>query len=77
MASWLILDHLFVRAIHLGFALLIVYLNFPLLKETRPGLKFLSIKNRIPWYDYVIAVAVAFAAVYIMVDYEGLTMRYG
>ena len=29
IASWLILDTVFVRAIHLGFALLIVFLNYP------------------------------------------------
>ena len=32
IASRLILDSTFIRAIHLGFALLIVFLNFPLLK---------------------------------------------
>ena len=40
IASWLILDSTFIRAIHLGFALLIVFLNFPLLKKPRFGLKF-------------------------------------
>jgi TRAP-type uncharacterized transport system fused permease subunit len=30
IASWLILDSTFIRAIHLGFALLIVFLNYPL-----------------------------------------------
>ena len=34
IASWLILDTVFIRAIHLGFALLIVFLNYPLFKET-------------------------------------------
>ena len=33
IASWLILDTIFIRAIHLGFALLIVFLNYPLLKK--------------------------------------------
>ena len=77
IASWFILDHLFVRAIHLGFALLIVYLNYPMFKETRLGLKFLSVKDRIPIQDYLVALAAAFAAIYIFVDYEGLTTRYG
>ncbi len=31
IASWLILDTVFIRAIHLGFALLIVFLNYPFL----------------------------------------------
>jgi len=42
IASWLILDSTFIRAIHLGFALLIVFLNYPLFKKTHFGLKFLS-----------------------------------
>ena len=77
IASWWILDTVFIRAIHLGFALLIVYLNYPLLKETRLGLKFLSVKNRIPWYDFVIAVVACLAAVYIAIDYVGINERYG
>ena len=77
LASWLILDHLFVRAIHLGFALLIVFLNYPMLKRHRPGLGFLSSKNRIPIPDYFIAIIAALSAVYIVIDYAGLTMRYG
>lgn len=77
IASWLILDSTFIRAIHLGFALLIVFLNFPLFKKTRFGLKFFSAKDRIPILDYVIGAIAAFAAVYIMVDYAGLITRYG
>ena len=33
IASWLILDSTFIRAIHLGFAFLIVFLNYPFLKK--------------------------------------------
>ena len=77
IASWLILDSTFIRAIHLGFALLIVFLNFPMLKHERFGLKFLSVKSRIPAIDYIIALVAGFSAIYIAVDYEGMTMRYG
>ncbi|UCF90941.1 MAG: TRAP transporter permease [Desulfobacterales bacterium] len=77
IASWLILDSTFVRAIHLGFALMIVYLNYPLLKKTRFGLRFLSTRSTIPVIDYIIAVIAAFSALYIAVDYAGLTLRYG
>jgi TRAP transporter 4TM/12TM fusion protein len=77
IASWWILDTVFIRAIHLGFAMLIVYLNYPVFKETRLGLKFLSIKDRIPPWDFVIAVIACFAAVYIAVDYYGVTHRAG
>jgi TRAP transporter 4TM/12TM fusion protein len=77
IASWLILDSTFVRAIHLGFALLVVYLNYPVFKHPRMGLKFLSIKDRIPFFDYIIAVVACLSALYIAIDYDGMTHRYG
>jgi TRAP transporter 4TM/12TM fusion protein len=77
IASWWILDTVFIRAIHLGFAMLIVYLNYPLFKKTRFNLKFLSIKDRIPVWDFVMAIVACFSAVYIAVDYYGVTARYG
>lgn len=77
IASWWILDTIFIRAIHLGFALLIVYLNYPVFKETHFDLKFLSIKNRIPPWDFVVAIVACFSAVYIAIDYIGVTERYG
>ncbi|MGD8925090.1 MAG: TRAP transporter fused permease subunit, partial [Syntrophobacterales bacterium] len=77
IASWLILDTVFIRAIHLGFALLIVFLNFPFFKKTRFGLKFLSATDKIPVLDYVIAIIAAVSAIYIMVDFGGIIERYG
>ena len=77
IASWWILDTIFIRAIHLGFAVLMVYLNYPVFKETRWGLKFLSVKDRIPPWDFVIAIVACFSAVYIAADYIGVTERYG
>ncbi|RZB36468.1 MAG: hypothetical protein SRB2_02293 [Desulfobacteraceae bacterium Eth-SRB2] len=77
IASWLILDSTFIRAIHLGFAMLIVFLNYPFLKKPRFGLKFLSTTDRIPIFDYITAIVAAFTAIYIMVDYAGITTRYG
>ncbi|MGB6010401.1 MAG: TRAP transporter permease, partial [Desulfobacterales bacterium] len=77
IASWLILDSTFIRAIHLGFALLIVFLNYPFFKKARFGLKFLSVTDRIPIFDYIIGIAAAFCALYIAIDYLGLTTRYG
>jgi len=77
IASWLIMDSTFIRAIHLGFALLIVFLNYPLLKKPLLGLRFLSVKNKIPIIDFLIALCAAFSALYIAIDYAGLTTRYG
>jgi TRAP transporter 4TM/12TM fusion protein len=77
IASWLILDSTFIRAIHLGFALLIVFFNYPLFKKTHFGLGYFSAKDRIPIFDYLIGIIAAFAATYIVIDYAGLITRYG
>lgn len=77
IASWLILDSTFVRAIHLGFALLIVFLNYPFFKKSRFGLKFLAATDRIPLLDLAIGIIAAFSALYIAIDYAGLVTRYG
>ncbi len=77
IASWWILDTIFIRAAHLGFALLIVYLSFPMFRETHRGLKFLSVKHKIPIMDYAVAVIAAVCATYIAIDYEGICARYG
>ena len=77
IASWLILDSTFIRAIHLGFALLIVFFNYPLFKKTRFGLRYFSAKDRIPIFDYLVGIIAAFAAIYIVIDYAGLITRYG
>jgi TRAP transporter 4TM/12TM fusion protein len=77
VASWLIIDSTFIRAIHLGFALTIVYLNYPMFKRQLPRLTFLSATDRIPWIDYVLAALAGFSAIYIWIDYEGMIMRYG
>jgi TRAP transporter 4TM/12TM fusion protein len=75
--SWLVLDSTFIRAIHLGFAMLIVFLNYPIFKKIRFGLKYFSQKDKIPLLDYIVAVIACLSALYIAIDYTGMTMRYG
>ena len=75
--SWLVLDSTFIRAIHLGFALLIVFLNYPLFKKTRFGLNYFSQKDKIPLLDYIVAAIACLSALYIAIDYTGMTTRYG
>jgi len=77
IASWLILDTVFIRAIHLGFAFLMVFLNYPFFKKTHWGLKFLSAKDRIPVIDYIVAIVACLSAIYIALDYGGINSRYG
>ena len=77
IASWLIVDTTFIRAIHLGFALLVVYLNYPMLKKPLLGLNYLAVKDRIPILDFVLALVACFSALYIAIDFEGMTTRLG
>ena len=77
IASFWVLDSTFTRAIHLGFAMFIVFLNYPVLKKSRFGLKFLSATDRIPVFDFAVALLAALAALYIAIDYTGITQRYG
>ncbi len=77
IASWLILDSTYIRAIHLGFALLIVFLNYPVFRKKRLGLRFLSATRKIPLFDYLTAIAASLAALYLVLDFEGITLRYG
>jgi len=77
IASWWVLDSTFIRSFHLGFALLIVFLNYPFLKKARFGLNFLSSTTKIPVSDYIVAIVATFSALYIAVDFIGMTERYG
>ena len=77
IASWLIMDSTFIRAIHLGFAMLMVFLNYPFLKRAPKALAFLAAKNRIPIPDFIVAALACISALYIAIDYDGMTLRYG
>ncbi len=77
IAKWLTLDSTYIRAIHLGFALVIVFLNFPFLKKPYFGLKFLAQTKKIPILDFIIAGVAGFSALYIAIDYIGMAQRYG
>jgi TRAP transporter 4TM/12TM fusion protein len=77
IASWLILDSTIIRAVHLAFAMLIVFLNFPFLKKSYGFLGYLATRDRITLLDYFVGIVAALSALYIAIDYEGMTLRYG
>ena len=79
LSSWLILDSTIIRATHLAFALLIIFLSYPTLKRKVeiPGLRWLSATRTIPVPDMLLAAAAAGAALYIAIDYEGIASRVG
>ncbi|MFP4354630.1 MAG: TRAP transporter permease [Phycisphaerae bacterium] len=68
-----------VRAIHLTFAITLVYLCYPMLKRRKlsGALSALSAKRRLPWLDIVLALAAGAAAMYRLIDYQGIADRQG
>ncbi len=80
-ASVLLLDSVYVRAIHLAFAITLVYFNIPMRKggkeAARWDLRILLAMNRVTVLDYVLGIIAAFCALYIFIDYTGLSSRAG
>ncbi|KAA0258602.1 TRAP transporter permease [Deferribacter autotrophicus] len=77
LASFLILNSTYVRAIHLAFALALVFLSIPFFKKPKKVLRFLSVTDKIPLIDYIFTIAGIIAALYIVIDYNGIAMRAG
>ena len=75
----LILDSVYVRCIHLAFAIMLVYLSYPAFKkrETKGIFSFLSVKNRIHFIDYGLGIIAAYAALYLATNYAELAERQG
>lgn len=77
LASFLILNSTYVRAIHLAFAISLVFLTIPFFKRPKKGLKFLSVTNKIPLIDYIFSIVGVISVLYIVIDYEGIAVRSG
>jgi TRAP transporter 4TM/12TM fusion protein len=57
------------RVAHLAFAMMLVFLLYPSLKEGKPGSKVFSL------LDIILVMASLFIGLYVFVDYEGISMR--
>ena len=79
LPSVIILNTIYVRAIHLGFAITLVYLSYPLFKRPHRGklLGYLSARNRFTLLDYAFAAVACFAALYIAIFWLELSGRQG
>jgi len=77
LAGFLVLDRTKVRAIHLAFALVLIFLVTPFCKHPQRRFPFLSVTDRIPVIDYVFSAMAALSALYIVFDYRGLAVRAG
>lgn len=69
MAGFGTMDVIPFRALHLCFAITILFLTFPITKKAP--------RNKIPWYDWVMAVLAATPNLYIALNFKALAQRAG
>jgi TRAP transporter 4TM/12TM fusion protein len=74
LPKFIILDSLVVRAIHLAFAMLLVFLSVPFFKP-KGEIEFK--KDKIPLYDWVLGIVGVLAVLYIILDWTAISMRAG
>lgn len=72
----IILDSTTVRAVHLTFAITLVFLTIPLTKHKRKD-KFLNAASHIPLMDYILAGLACLSVLYFIFDWTGISMRAG
>jgi TRAP transporter 4TM/12TM fusion protein len=77
LPSFLILDSIKIRSIHLAFAIFLAFLVLPFRRKEKRISRDAEQKERIPFSDYIMAIAGALAALYIMLDWEGIALRSG
>ena len=72
LPRFLLLDSITIRAIHLAFAMALVLVTIPTRRGRRP-----AAGARIPPTAYLLAVLAALAALYMVLDREGISLRSG
>jgi TRAP transporter 4TM/12TM fusion protein len=72
LPRFIILDSITVRAIHLAFAIILIFLTVSVTRKKRA-----TLTDRIHPADYVLAAAGCLSALYIVFDWTGITMRAG
>jgi TRAP transporter 4TM/12TM fusion protein len=77
LPSFLIIDTTKERAIHLAFAISLLFLVNPCVKRPSKYLGFLCITDRIPIIDYLFCGLGALSALYLAVNYDAIAMRAG
>jgi TRAP transporter 4TM/12TM fusion protein len=68
--GWGILNDTEARSLHLGIALFLAFLCYPAFKKS-------GSRAAVPWYDWILAVAAAFAGAYFLLFYAELATRPG
>jgi TRAP transporter 4TM/12TM fusion protein len=76
LPRFIILDSVTIRAIHLAFAVALVFLTIPMFKR-KCRIKALSATRYIPFIDFILAAVGIFLVLYIVFDWTGISMRAG
>lgn len=77
LPRFIVLDTTYIRAIHLAFALTLVFLNYPLFKKPVFGIKYFSNKKSIPVLDMILAALACFSALYLIIFLDAINNRQG
>jgi TRAP transporter 4TM/12TM fusion protein len=77
LPSFLIVDTTKERAIHLAFAMGLLFLVNPCVKRPSKYLGFLCVTDRIPIVDYIFCGLGALTALYLAIEYDTIAMRAG
>lgn len=72
-----ILDSVTIRAIHLAFAMMLVFLGVPFTRKRSRDVPWIHSLKHTPVLDVLLAIIGAVAALYIVLDWEGITSRLG
>lgn len=73
----IILDSITVRSVHLAFAMALVFLGVPATRRLPRDIPGIHSLKHTPLIDYLIAIVAVVAALYIVLDWDGITTRMG
>ncbi|MBF9016432.1 MULTISPECIES: TRAP transporter permease [unclassified Oceanispirochaeta] len=79
ISSFILMESTLVRAIHLAFAICLVFLSHPMFKKPKKNryLNYFAKNDRFTVVDIIIALAATALALYIAIDYVGISGRQG
>ncbi len=77
LPRFIVLETTYIRAIHLAFALVLVYLNYPLFKKPVFGIKYFSRHKKITLFDMLMAALAGFSALYLVIFLNTINARQG
>ena len=76
LPRFVILDTITIRAVHLAFAITLVFLTVPVAKYKTKRKSLYSV-SRLSLVDYILAGLASLAVLYIVLDWTGISMRAG